>query len=296
MKRLSMIMALFAFAAIFFAGCQQDISKGTLKLSITDAPIDSDNITGVFITIIDIQYQLNGNNYVSLEGFEGPKVVNLLELTRGVTELLGIFELESGKYTGIRFMLDAPVKNSGSKSNPGCYLVFKNGATQPLFVPSGAQSGFKAVGEFTVPSDGVVEITADFDVRKSIVKAGASGKYILKPTIRLVADNQVGKIAGNVIFIPENTQIVVYAYEAGKYTSAEADEPAAETSRFPNAISSDKVDESGNYQIDFLAPKAYDLVIVTIVDGIFSRVLGIVENVVVDSKMTTTKNIDIRSL
>jgi hypothetical protein len=282
MKRLSMIMALFAFAAIFFAGCQQDISKGTLKLSITDAPIDSDNITGVFITIIDIQYQLNGNNYVSLEGFEGPKVVNLLELTRGVTELLGIFELESGKYTGIRFMLDAPVKNSGSKSNPGCYLVFK--------------TGFKAVGEFTVPSDGVVEITADFDVRKSIVKAGASGKYILKPTIRLVADNQVGKIAGNVIFIPENTQIVVYAYEAGKYTSAEADEPAAETSRFPNAISSDKVDESGNYQIDFLAPKAYDLVIVTIVDGIFSRVLGIVENVVVDSKMTTTKNIDIRSL
>jgi hypothetical protein len=294
MKKISMIMALFTLVAIFFAGCQKDSSKGTLKLSITDAPIDTDGITGVYITITDIQYQLNGNNFVSFEGFEGPRVFNLLDLTRGVSELLGNFELEAGTYTQLRFML-APPYGAGTTSNPGCFLEFEDGSTQALFVPSGGQTGYKAVGEFTVPANGVVEITADFDVRKSVVKAGVSGMYLLKPAIRLIVNNQAGKITGNVIHIPENTQIVVYAYEDGKYSASEADEPAAENTRFPNAISSDMVDDSGFYHIDFLAPKTYNLVVVTTVDGEFSRVVGMIKDVVVESKETTTVNIDIRN-
>jgi hypothetical protein len=51
-------------------------------------------------------------------------------------------------------------------------------------------------------------VTADFDVRKSIVKAGASGKYILKPTIRLVVDNQAGCIKGDVTNAPEAAKVL----------------------------------------------------------------------------------------
>ena len=296
MKRLSMIMAVITLVAFFFAGCEKDTNKGTIKLSITDAPIDFDGITGVYITITDVQYQSGGNNFASFDEFEGPKMFNLLDLTRGVSELLGTLEIEQGTYTQLRFMIDAPIYGMATSANPGCYLEFEDGTTQPLFVPSGGQTGYKGVGEFTVPANGVVEITADFDVRKSVVKAGVSGKYILKPTIRLIVDEQAGKIVGNVRNVPENTQIVVFAYESGTYTEAEASEPAVESPRFPNAVSSDMVDESNLYHIDFLAPMAYDLVVVANVDGVFSEVLGVVQDVVVESKKTTTSDLDLNNL
>lgn len=289
-------MATFVLLAFTFTSCNKDSENGTVRLSITDAPIDSDDIVGVYITITDIQYNLNGNQWASFADFEGPQLFNLLDLTRGATELLGNLEMEAGTYTQLRFILDAPIMNSQPQANPGCYLEFENGSTQPLFVPSGSQSGFKGVGAFTVPTNGVVEVTADFDVRKSVVKAGASGIYILKPTIRLVVDNQAGKIVGSVINIPENSQIVVFAYNEGDYTADEANDPPVETPRFPNAISSDMVDEEGAFHVNFLAPKAYDLIVVSLVDGVFEQVLGIVEGVVVESGKTAIVNIDINSL
>jgi hypothetical protein len=92
----------------------------------------------------------------------------------------------------------------GQISNPGCYLEFEDGSTENLYVSSGAQTGYKTVGSFTVPINGSVDVTADFDVRKSVVEAGVTGMYLLKPTIRLVVENQAGQIAGSVSNIPED--------------------------------------------------------------------------------------------
>lgn len=296
MKRISILLSAIALVALIFAGCEKENDKGTLQLSITDAPIDTSEIAGVYITITDIQYHLSGNNFSSFEDFEGPKEFNLLDLTRGATELLGNLEMDAGTYTQIRFILDASEYGMGTPSTPGCYVEFKDGTTEPLFVPSGSQSGFKGVGAFMVPANGVVDVTADFDVRKSVVHSGTSGMLILKPTIRLVVDNQAGKIVGGVTNIPEGKDIVVYAYEEGVYSEAEAADPEVETPRFPNAISSDMVDDSGNYHIDFLAPKTYDLIVASLVDGDFQQVLGTVEGVVVESRETTTHSIDIDNL
>ncbi|MBS4012700.1 MAG: DUF4382 domain-containing protein [Bacteroidetes bacterium] len=298
MKKMLFIMAMLVAMAVMFASCDKDKNSGTLKLSITDAPIDSDGITGVFITVTEIQYHLNRgeNDWQVFEEFEGPKLINLLDLTHGETSLLGNLELEAGTYTQIRFILDAPVYGMGTPSNPGCYLEFEGGAIEPLFVPSGSESGFKGVGAFTVPLNGVVEVTADFDVRKSVVHAGASGMYILKPKIRLVVNEQAGKIVGSVINIPVDSQIAIYAYAQGTYSDDEALDPAAETPRFPNAISSDVVGVSGSYHIDFLAPITYDLIVAKAIGGEFSVVLGIVDGVVVESKDTTTVNINIDEL
>ncbi len=291
-------MAMLVTVAIMFAGCDKDTNTGTLKLSITDSPIDSDGITGVFITVTEIQYHSNrgANDWQIFEDFEGPQTYNLLDLTRGESSLLGNLELEAGTYTQLRFILDAPEYGMGTPSNPGCYLEFENGNTEPLFVPSGSQSGFKGVGAFTVPLNGEVEVTADFDVRKSVVHAGNSGMYILKPTIRLIVNDQAGKICGGVTQIPEGAQIAIYAYSEGVYSSDEANDPEVEMPRFPNAISSDVVDEEGNYCIAYLAPVTYDLVVVKLIDGEFVEVLGIVSDVVVESKKTTTVNINIDEL
>jgi hypothetical protein len=163
---------------------QQPLGTGTLRLYLCDAPLDAENVTGVYITIDEIQYHRDGQ-WVACEEFQSPQTYDLLELTEGNSALLGQFTLPAGNYTQIRFVLDMPKKGS-HEANPGCYVEFADNSTEPLFVPSGGETGYKAIGYFEVPVDGAVEVTADFDVRKAVVVAGSS--YILKPTIKLIVN------------------------------------------------------------------------------------------------------------
>ncbi|OFX85317.1 MAG: hypothetical protein A2W99_14980 [Bacteroidetes bacterium GWF2_33_16] len=298
MKKLIRLFMVLVFALFAFAACEENDSKGTLTLSITDAPIDMTNVTGVYIKVNEIQINKSGSDWVTFEGFVGPQTFNILELTNGESVMMGSIEFEAGQYNQIRFILDAPEMGGGlNPSNPGCYITFSDGPDQPLFVPSGGESGWKAVGSFKVPENGDVAITADFDARKSVMKQGANDFYILKPTIRLIVDGQAGKIVGGVTNIPEGVDIIIYAYEAGVYTADEAVDPINDTTaRFPNAITSDKVDDTDSYCLAFLAPKTYDLVVTSSIDGVFQEVLGIVEDVAVESRKTTNQPIDISSL
>lgn len=290
-------MSLAILPLILFTACEKDKGDtGTLTLSITDAPLFTDDISAVYITVTEVHYHISGNEWAVFEDFEGPRKFNLLDLTRGDSEMLGSFELEAGTYTQLRFLLDAPEFGSAPIANPGCYLEFGNESTKNLFVPSGSQTGYKAVGAFTVPINGSVEVTADFDVRKSVVTAGVSGMYILKPAIRLIVDDQAGQIAGGVSNIPEGRDIVIYAYEGGDYDISETNEPAPETNRFPNAVTSDMVDESGSYHLAFLAPGQYELVVTAAIDGEFEEVLGTVKNILVESNKTTNQPINIEEL
>lgn len=298
MKR-SAVLILSLFIAVFiYNSCEDDTtSKGTISLFITDAPIDMVEVIGVYLTINEIQYHVSGNKWQILESFENPEPINILELTDGASELLGNFELEAGHYTQLRFLIDAPTDmDGGNHTNPGCYVKFANGSEEPLFVPSGGQTGYKGVGAFSVPSNGEVTVIADFDARKSVLKTN-QGKYILKPTIRLIVDNQAGKIVGSLTNIPEGVDVVIYAYEDETYAASEADTPATDTTaRFPNAVTSDIVDDSDNYHLVFLAPMIYDLVVTSVIDGEFQEVLGVIQDVTVESKKTTNQNININDL
>jgi Domain of unknown function (DUF4382) len=178
------VVVILAMLAVLGVSCGQARGTGTLKLYLSDAPIDA-NVTGVYITINEIQYHLNGQ-WITCGEFVGPQTYNLLELTGVNITLLGGFTLPAGNYTQIRFMLDIPETGS-HKSNPGCYIEFADNSTQPLFVPSGGETGYKAVGEFEVPVDGTVEVTADFDVSGAVVVADSH--YILKPTIKLIVND-----------------------------------------------------------------------------------------------------------
>ena len=296
---------LLSIFAIFlaFTACEEDnetTDKGTLSLALTDAPIDNESVTGVYVTINGLQYHKQNNSWESFDGYE-PREVNLLELTDGMTEMLGSFEMEAGQYNQLRFMLDAPTFGQGPAANPGCYITFDDGTQQDLFVPSGGQTGYKATGAFSVPSNGEVQLTADFDVRKSVVNAKNSGMYILKPTIRLVVDNEAGKIAGNLTNLPDTTSdYIVYAYEDETYDASETEVPdtleEAEENRFPNAVTSDIIGEENGYQLNWLAPMTYDLVVTRYIDGEYQEFLGIAEDVAVESKKTTNKVIDLSSL
>jgi hypothetical protein len=160
----------------------QASGTGTLKLYLSDAPLDAENVTGVYITINEIQYHLDGE-WRTCEEFVGNQTYDLLELTGGNITLLGEFTLPAGNYTQIRFILDI-LEEGSHGANPGCYIEFADKSTEPLFIPSGAETGYKATGHFEVPVNGTVGVTADFDAHKAVVVAGSS--YILKPTIKLM--------------------------------------------------------------------------------------------------------------
>jgi hypothetical protein len=167
--------------------------SGTLELSLSDSPSDASNVTGVYITVNEIQYHGNGS-WENVEGFNGPATYNLIELVNGNTAFMGNLTLPSGMYSQIRFILAIPVESEGMPSNPGCYITFSDAADEPLFVPSASKTGFKATGTFDVPVNGTVSITTDFDVRRAITSYNSH--YVLQPTFRLIVDNEAGTILG----------------------------------------------------------------------------------------------------
>jgi hypothetical protein len=97
----------FITLAMFYSSCDKQSGTGTIVLSITDSPIDSSTVSGVYITVSEIQVHTGDSGWVTMDGFAGPKKFDLLDITRGKSELLGSVNLEGGNYTRIRFMLDA---------------------------------------------------------------------------------------------------------------------------------------------------------------------------------------------
>jgi len=304
MKRVSLLLfALFgAWLMVAVSGCGGSSSdggsaSGTLSLSLTDAPLDNiDHVSEVNVTITSIEYHADGA-WHDFTGFSGPKMFNLLALTEGNIAELGDANLSAGHYTQLRFNLDAPVDNGGTPANPGCFIAYDDGTPPtPLFVPSGAQTGIKAIGEYDVPVNGTVLLTADFDVRKSVVQAGSSGRYHLKPTIRLVSANEAGDINGTLLNSSGSTELRVYAYEDASYDVNETLDDDSDGILFENAVTSAEVHPDGSFKLAFLASGSYDLVVAGYTSGGFDAVLGYVNDVAVVSGAHTTLELDTATL
>ena len=242
---------------------------GTLSLSITDTPPQlGQNVTGVNIAVIGIEYNYEGN-WTTAEDFV-PQTFNLLDLRNGKSLHLGDMILPAGHYSEIRFILAAPTKESEVKSNPDCNITFSDKPTQPLFVPSGGQSGYKGKGAFDITADAKIEVTADFDVHKSIVVKG-NGDYSLKPVIRLVVTELSGMINGTVVDVADYNatldSLVVYSYKSGVSIAGEAD------NNFPNSVSAGDVNMSdGNFTLAYIGEGNYTLVTARYFDDTFAVV------------------------
>jgi hypothetical protein len=261
MKLLKSLIIMF-MSAFVLIGCDDsndDASKGRIEVAITDAPIDDENVTALYLSIAGVELKTGEEEWTKLGEFDEPVVINLLDYQNGEVFFLTEESIDAGEYSEIRLILNMPEGQGATKANAGTYLEYADGTFQPLFVPSGATSGYKAKGEFTVPAGGVTGLTIDFDVRKSVVKAGNSGKYILKPVLRLLENNNVAMIKGNVISLEEYATVKVFAYKNDTFTEDEITEPASDDVDFPNAVTSANVDESGNYTLAFMEPGTYDI-------------------------------------
>lgn len=268
---LFVIPALMAFVASGCGGSDDDddnndttaqTETGTLTLSLTDAA--SDEYTAVYITIDEVRAQL------AEEGADGevnednpdttdweavaanPGTYNLLELVNGVMEELGVTELETGHYPQMRLYLgDTPADDSHPYAN---YVVDTLGNASELFVPSGFQSGVKLVNAFDIEAGVSKELVLDFDVQKSIIKPGVSGKIILKPTIKVIDVISRPVVTGTVYEEDGTTPV------PGAYVSAQIYDPSA-TDVKDRIISTGTItDDYGEYRIILEEDLTYNLV------------------------------------
>ncbi len=207
MRRLPAILITIASLALVAFGCGKGTvtsprGTGTVRVSLTDAPADFDSVVLVIreVSVHREGRDESGWSSVPLTG----SVFDLLQLRNGVFTNLGVAIVPAGHYTQVRLILD-----------PGSYLV-ANGVRHDLVVPSGLQTGLKLVGNFDVPTGGVVDIGIDFDAARSIHITG-NGRYMMKPTARVEVIAITGAITG--VVTPADPPSALYAI-AGSDTVA----------------------------------------------------------------------------
>jgi len=165
-----------------------------IQLKLVDAPGDYDQ---VWVDIINVQYNRNDDDagWTSFEGFpvvEGTHMIDLTELIAESTHILADEEIESGMLSKVRLVL-------GGNN----YLILEGeddevGEEIPLKTPSAQQSGLKLHLDTELVAGYSYTFILDWDVQKSIVKAGNSGIYNLKPVIHVIAEANSGTLFGRI--------------------------------------------------------------------------------------------------
>jgi hypothetical protein len=188
-KYIMVALALTALLVAGFTGCSKDSStentggsQGDVKIYLVDDPSDYDAVN---IVVTEVSVHVASND--SMSGWmvinDSTRTINLLNLTNGNMDILGVGRLDVGRYSQIRLKI-------GTGSN-----VVVSGQVYPLDIPSGAQTGLKLNHQFDIEANSLYEMTLDFDVSRSIHVTG-NGQYMMRPVIRVVANVVSGSLSG----------------------------------------------------------------------------------------------------
>jgi len=219
---------------------------GRLSLSLTDKP--NNDVKAVFVTIKEIAVHAESD----LEGswttvLTVNKTFNLTELGGGVRENLGIVNLDPGHYTQMRLLIGTDAISPHPFAN---YVVGQDDVPHELKVPSGVQTGIKLVQGFDINENSTTELTFDFDAARSVVVAGNSDKFILKPTIHAIDDSQVRTVIKGTVKTEGGDPI------AGAEVSLQTfDNAAADARDKVVVVRSMTTDATGAYGIFFSVPQ-----------------------------------------
>ncbi len=228
------IVGLAATAAVSLAGCggSGDSSDGFsetfgfLSLGISDGPIH--DAQKVCITFTDIELKPTNGSSTTLV-LDNPQKINLLEFQGTNTmPVLTSEQLPAGQYEWMRLGVEATRGSNGGMGDTNdpavcdgeaSYIVMSDNSVHNLYVPSGENNGLKLHGGYTVPVNDQVSLTAEFDLGKSITAPpGQSPDVMLRPTIKLVNNNEVGTLTGqvaNALAEAESCQPSVFVFDDG---------------------------------------------------------------------------------
>jgi hypothetical protein len=200
-------------SSVLWLSCEENNSTSArLEVRLTDAPGDYEAVN-IDIKSVEVNVGDGPDSWTTLDTQAG--VYDLLKLTNGQDTLLASEELPSGRISQIRLIL-------GDNNT-----VKVDGEELAMTTPSAQQSGFKLNVQADLTEGIVYTILLDFDAARSVVRAGASNKYLLKPVIRAVTEAQSGAIEGLVepaeslpaVFAISGADTVAttYADAAGKF-------------------------------------------------------------------------------
>ncbi|MBI2753149.1 MAG: DUF4382 domain-containing protein [Betaproteobacteria bacterium] len=159
---------------------------GTLRLAMTDAPscgYDAVNVTVQKVRVHQSSTAADGDAGWSEVVLYTAQRINLLSLTNGVLIELGMTYLPAGRYTQLRLVL---ADNGGATPMANSVVLSSDHSEVALKTPSGQQSGLKTNIGITVAANQMADFVLDFDACKSVVQAGNSGQYLLKPVVSVI--------------------------------------------------------------------------------------------------------------
>lgn len=176
---------LTGLAACGGGGGDNTAGSGTLRLALTDAPscgYDTVNVTVSKIRVHQSSSADDADAGWSEIVLNPARRVDLLSLTNGVLMELGQIPLPAGKYTQMRLVLA-----DNSTTQPLANSVMPTGESEvALKTPSGQQSGVKTNINIDIAENKMADFVLDFDACKSVVRAGGSGQYLLKPVVTVI--------------------------------------------------------------------------------------------------------------
>ena len=249
---------------LLFVGCGGgggggDVATGTLALSLSDA--SSSDYKAVFVTIDEVQVHLGGNenspnNWKSVDMPISPLTVNLFDLVNGVREDLGLVDLTAGQYTQMRLIIG---NYPNPDDHPFANYVITNSETpvvHELKITSGDKTGFKIVNGFTINANQRTELILDFNATRSVIQAGSSGQWILKPTVKALEEEGYAIVEGRVTDGGEPTPSGINGVlvTVQKYNAA-AEDPKDEVEIIASTLTDSNGGENGHFKL-FVKPLA----------------------------------------
>ena len=201
------LLPLACAALLGLAGCSKDsenANSSKLEVRLTDAPGD---FRSVVLDVRQVEVHLKEENDPDgwkMLGFNA-QAIDVLNYVNGKSALLVSEDFAPGDLKEIRLIL-----------GPDSYVIGRDGLRYDLKTPSGQSSGVKLkLDKATLKQRETFQLLLDFDVAKSVKERGGwkSGddkkeRYLLKPVIRVVAQDLRGGLRGTVTPVAALPQVL----------------------------------------------------------------------------------------
>jgi Domain of unknown function (DUF4382) len=252
-KMKTLVLVAVLVPAFIACGVNSSDNTGRLSLSLTDKATNT--VSAVYITIKQIDvHAVNDAQDIWKTVLTLNQTFKITDFTGGMRKELGIVNLDPGHYSQMRLIIGTEPTGTNTYAN----WVTDDTGDHELKIPSGVQTGIKFVQGFDINAGNTTELTFDFDASRSIVVAGNSGKYLLKPVIHMIDDSQTrlvikGTVTGKDALGVEGATVSLQVF------NATAVDPKDQVATAFTTLT----DSSGGYQFWFLnitTPTTYNLV------------------------------------
>lgn len=260
---LSVILISIA-GAVVTDGCRLEVGsrgQGEASFAITDAPADDVDQVRLTVTAIHLGHESGDTVRLTLD----PPVVidNLLDLqgTQSQT-LFSLDDVRSGDYEWIRLFISERNGDSEVRERIG------SGGTFPLRLgtsaPGNSTRFLQLDTSFRINANRENRFTLDVDLRRGLIRPTGENFYLLRPTLRLVRNNNAGVIEGTVADsrvqasgcdndLSEDLGNAVYLYTGSNVTPGDIHvnangQPVNSVRRNPVTVANVRQDSNGNYR------------------------------------------------